>query len=296
MRPMGVPNWRAELKSALSWRRSDNRAGEITRSGEAGGYMMTCDEIGDRRAYMKPTKVERGPFTARAAREKIVADLAHDIGANVPPVVLWERPNAGEEETFCCLSMVMCEHQRAWSEVKTLIMDPSCDRQVHEAIMATLPRDAAAGLALDAWVMQADHDNHDANMFFGWDASPSDEIAGIRGHLFFLDYSFSLGHRWCEKGHRRVLGWKPWDQDGWKATVKIPFPPYLDRYLLRDHLESTLQKIEAFPEETLNEVVLRIPDEYMSASEKQMILRGLVERRQIAREGVKSQLPQGGRT
>jgi len=72
--------WRRRCVGGYQWRRCANQAGSLGElvEGEAGGFFVECDELPKRRAYMKPRR--RGH--ARAAREKIAADLAHDLGVN----------------------------------------------------------------------------------------------------------------------------------------------------------------------------------------------------------------------
>ncbi len=101
-------SWRAIVTSPWPWHRAPHQAGAMLGpvvEGEAGGFYVTSDAV-PRRAYLKPLKKDPGPFRSRAAREKIVSDLAHDLGVAVPPVILYERPDGGDERD-CCVSLVV---------------------------------------------------------------------------------------------------------------------------------------------------------------------------------------------
>lgn len=284
-----VAEWRARCVSPWPWREAGQKAGELSDKlphGEAGGHMMECEELGGRRGYMKPRLKERESFRGRAVREKIVSDLACDLGVPVPPVLLWTRPDApADEEEHCCISLVMYRHQWSWKEVKRFIIDhkllaPNLQTQ----LMTHLPSAGAKGLALDAWVMQSDHGDHPHNIIFGYDETEP-------GQFLFLDYAFALGHKWLLEQGGRKLGWRSWEtEEGWKAPVEIPFPPHMDRFLQLEDLGLTIEAIEDFPEDTIQEVVSRVPGSYMADEEKEIVIRGLIERRQLIRPALQEQL------
>src|SRR5689334_18910254 len=89
-----VDPWRQHAVSPWSWRRCTNQAGVLvhpTKPGEAGGFMVVSEDLGGCRSYLKPLKRPDHAGQVRAAREKIVSDLAHDLGVSVPPVLLYDR-------------------------------------------------------------------------------------------------------------------------------------------------------------------------------------------------------------
>ncbi len=292
---MGDPQvstvWRDEVMSPWTWRRAANQAGGVDGTparAEGGGYFVTCDAV-PRRAYLKPTRRERGRFTCRAAREKIVADLAHDLGVRVPPVLLFDRRDAPPgEETLCAVSLVMFPRQYSWRTIKDFVVEPSRAPDVHAIVMADLPTAAARALALDAWVMQWDHGDHPHNIVFGL------TDAGA-GHLVFLDYAMALGHAWVDdprvREDFRALGWVRWDTErGWAAAVETPFPPDMARHLHPAVLAATIEKIEEFPEAVVRSVVERIPDRYLDDLERTTIIDGLLQRRALIRGPLERQL------
>lgn len=281
--------WRSRCVSPWTWTRSSSQAGSLQGEpiqGEGGGFFVTSEGLGHRRAYLKPTKKERGPFTSRAAREKIVADLAFELGVRVPPALLYRRVDApAGHETACCVSLVLSPRQYPWWLVKQDLVDSPSGSPVYAAVMNDLPTASARALALNAWVMQFDHDDHPHNIVFGsW--------GGSGGQLVFLDYALSLGHVWTHTDAFRKIQWRPWSKqdEGWKYSGKIFFPPHMERFLHLPTLAEAVGKIEQFPVSTIQEIVERIPDDYMNDLERGMIIRGLTERRALIRRPLDEQL------
>ena len=68
--------------------------------------------------------------------------------------------------------------------------------------------------------------------------------------------------------------------------VAIPtvFKDCLDKKLIL----SGVEKIEKLPEQTITEIVLRIPDNYMPRNEKEIVVTGLNGRKQLLRKFVES--------
>jgi hypothetical protein len=209
----------------------------------------------------------------RAAREKIVSDIAHDLGVSVPPVLLYDRGSStpGDEERYVCVSRVMFPGQMAWQQVKQLIVMSQDDRAT-TIVKGALPVDSAMAFALDAWVGQPDHNDHPHNIVFGY--TPS---ATPNGRFIFLDYAWSLGYH----GTRRPFGW---DNDGWKTTECPPFPPHMIRFMDKQALRRTIEKIEQTEDSTIVDVVERIPDHFLPEPQRRTILTGLLGRKKLVRQ------------
>lgn len=273
--------WRDHAVSPWLWTPAPNQAGGHTQptDGEAGGFMVTCAEQPGCRAYMKPLKPAESPEHARAAREKIVSDLAFDLGIIVPPVLLSKRENQpSTEEPFVCVSRVMFPVQWPWELIKRFVVDPSLNQKANAIIMAALPKSAAAGLALDTWVDQVDHDDHPHNIIFGYKQG-----ATASGEFIFLDYAWALGFPSWRKP-------KGWGNDRWRNIDDPPFPPHMKRWIDPDELERVVSKIELLPEATVQEVVDRIPDQFLGRDQKSLIATGLLGRKSLVRAALKPYL------
>lgn len=283
-------NWRDHAESPWPWRAdgTPNQAGgqPAPQAGEAGGFFVRCDALGGCRAYLKPMRIGHSPAHARAAREKIVSDVAHDLGILVPPVLLTERTScpAGQER-FVCVSRVMYPRQFPWHQIKRFVVDHNLDPRVNQILMAAMPRAAAGGMALDAWVSQPDHNDHPHNIIFGY--TPS---ATSTGEFIFLDFAWSLGYPVRPSDPACP---NSWEKGLWKNTVEPPFPPHMKRYIDPVVLDELVTKIEAFPEAALDKIVNRIPDEYLDPAQRALILEGLIGRRTLLRPMLTTYLKKG---
>lgn len=272
--------WRELVTSPWSWRRCPNQAGALAHptNSEAGGFFVTSDELGGSRAYLKPLRRPMPAGQVRAAREKIVADLAHDLGVLVPPVLLYDRGvTPSGEEQHVCLSRVMFSRQWSWQQAKQLIVLAQDDRAT-KIVMSALSVDPAKAFALDAWVGQPDHNDHPHNIVFGYIPSSTPD-----GRFVFLDYAWSLGYH--------TKGRFNWDNGGWQATDCPPFPPHMIRFLDKQVLKETVELIEQMDDANVKEVVERIPDHFLPDNQRRMILTGLLGRRTLVRQMVRQYLP-----
>jgi hypothetical protein len=269
--------WRAVAAIDCTWRPTENQAGTVGYlvEGEGGGRYVTWERYPHRRAYLKPTRRDPDPARARAAREKIASDLAHDLGVPVPPVVLSEVRN-GSEERFVALSLVMFPLQWAWSQTKRFINVAS---DAGNLIRRTAYTAAAQGLVLDTWLAQPDHtENHEHNIIFGY--VPGDATCN---QLLFLDYAFSLGFG------------RAWENELYRDCSIAPFPRALCENLDQRTLEATVAQVEAFPEQTVREVVTRIPATHLAIDQRAVIIDGLVARRSLVRSALAAYLSGGAR-
>lgn len=262
--------WRRELFIECRWSICAEQAGVLgyVVDGEAGGHYVVGDRWPRRRAYRKPRRLELDPQKARAAREKICADLAFEVGCRVPPVVLSRRVDApANEERACCISLVMHRRQIPWEQLRGFLEN---NIEGTEAVRDGAPAGAALAFAFDTWVAQTDHaDHHPHNVVFAY-ADFDDDV--FRGSEFvFLDYAMALG--WAGT----------WDLDPLRLAA-VPFPPALVRAIDRIALDGILDRIENLPEATISTIVNRIPNDYLVAQQRDVILRGLLARRERVRD------------
>jgi hypothetical protein len=252
--------WRQGLFSDLPWERDP---ANTLAAGEAGGYQVKATGY-PHCAYLKPVRVcdEHNP---RGANEKIVADLAQDLGFNVPPVLLHRRLNALlGEEIRCCVSLIMYPEQYEWGMIWDLsIFPPPVQHLIRESLSHY-----SKTFALDLLIGQTDRNNA-RNVILGVGSGQPRHT-----ELLFLDHSYTLNY-----GNR-------WANNAWSNLEMVPIPP-----LFRESLDKTLvlegaDDIAQFSEETIQQIVARIPSDYMSDAHKATVATALVGRKNLIRDFV----------
>ena len=257
--------WRTQAEFNGAVPKSNNHAGSI--AGESGGYFVAPVGLNGRRAYLKPTKKHA---YRRAAREKIAADLAFDLGVDVPPANLAISEVGGKSERFVSISLVMFPHQFSWGEMRELLPK---DTELSRTLRLLLPKPCARALAFNTWVDQTDHNDHPANIQFGYEGRDFS-----KGRFVFLDYAFSMG----------VSG--QWTNGGWQVCGAAPFPPLMNAALDPAELSVAIDRIEKFTEDDIKQVVGRVPWQYLMNDDKVPIVEGLVGRRGLVRAALASYL------
>lgn len=258
-------DWRASPMSNLNWEKCQNQAGCV--QGEAGGYFVSAEGFA-RRGYLKPVKPHpnNALSCARAAREKISADLAHDLDLMVPPATLTQLENAPDGcEKAVVVTLVMFPKQHPWETVKSHVNpDDSQESDISPVALALLKifSECSPMYVFDTWLNQTDHGDHPHNIVWGYDPKK-----GSDSSLVFLDYAFSLGYN------------GEWNNDGWKNIELAKFPVLMTKYLDTERLRVAIENIQNYDEEVINDIVNRIPDTHLDQSQKEIISKGLVERR-----------------
>ncbi len=264
--------WRKATFLDCRWTACANQSGVLgyVAEGEAGGRFVVADRWPERRAYMKPRRRDPDPRRARSAREKIAADLAYEVGCRVPPVVLSRREgDPPDEERACCVSLVMYPRQYPWEQIKRFLQAGPPGTEI---LRERLPVAAAQGFAFDTWVGQTDHaDHHPHNIVFGYVLGDDPKQPPVEAEYVFLDFAMALG--WSGL----------WEGDGAKTMGAAPFPPGMLEVIDTIALGGILDQIESIPDSTIAEIVNRIPDDYLPATQRDVIARGLLTRRALVR-------------
>jgi len=181
----------------------------------------------------------------RAAHEKIAADLAYELGLPVPPVILWQR---GRQSMS--ISGLAFPRALPWGAIP-----PSLRGQLLPRLSAV----ASAMATFDSWLANMDRQN-DGNLLLSEDDSVTPPILRVA----YLDFANSMAYRWAQK--------ERWKLDD--AVACYPDSVPLDGTSLR----AAIQEIEKFPHTTIEEIVTRIPEEFLSVPHRTTILEGLLHR------------------
>lgn len=264
-------SWRANAYLPLAWRPAN---GGHLRQGHGGGVIAIDASLG-RPAYIKP----RSPMVPEAsALEKIASDLAHDLGIELPPVVLTDPPTGWTAANRqVCASLVVYGHQLHWGGAQHGVQlrpgsavadDPAQHARaalLHKTawgrLVATdIPIQAARAFVFDSWVGQPDH-NHPSNIVWGIDTKD----AGQHG-LCFFDYEMAFG-----------VG-------GWAAVGPAPFPEEMLAGMDRGEVAATIARVEAMQVAPIRAIVDRIPVRFMQHDRKEDLLQQLLTRRETLRE------------
>jgi hypothetical protein len=212
------------------------------------------------RAYAKPRLLVDPLIRPIAAVEKIASDLAYYLALPVPPVTLWERLGVWSESRAVAVSAVPFAGVERWEMVQqhptleALVM-PHC-----HAVMSKM-------FVFDTWLECYDHAEHPGNLLFQIDSAGDAVFA-------YIDYSWAMTHHWKGAGY----------QNGYVAplyTQKANLSP--------SHVIEAIEAVESVPDAVINHVVERIPGEFLSHLDAQLIAAGLRYRRDHLRRMVSNQ-------
>lgn len=176
-------------KLALAWRniafteQSWTVIGEIG-MGESGALIV--EERGGLRAVAKPAVGDNGNFL-RGAHEKIVSDLAYELGIPVPPVILWrEGPGHGRDKLFSLSFWGGFEQFEYWNVAEAhALIDDRVRRSVSEAV--------AAIALLHEWISA--HDRKPEHFLIDLAADPDNMGIAV------IDHAATMSAYWTRPGH-----------------------------------------------------------------------------------------------
>ena len=217
-------------------------------------------------AYMKPlNRVRLGkdsiPFCP--AYEKLASDFAFEIRANVPPVVLYRRPEIKEEEDAkgtgsprrVCLSLVPKE-KWVWQDLfKLAEKDPLAASLVKSSLSSH-----SGIIALDAWLGNQDR-HHVRNAIWAiWD--------GHEGEMLFIDFANSMdfGGNWAD--------------DGYKGFCPVAVPKLFEGCLSKNRVEEMAVRIAGLDSPLVTRIVDRIPDDFIPSDQRKCLIEQLLWRKE----------------
>lgn len=261
-------DWRSEVVSAFPWRRATKQS-DLGR-GVLHGYAVVALGF-PRRGFLKPgTRLPDADRKCWAAREKIAADLAYELRLPVPPAVLWRHTGRSPYiEPHVVVTLIGHPELLEWAGVAYLGDRPP---GMIEADASRAFAACSGVLAFDTWVDQHEHaSEHVGNVVWGYGSSEAPKIS-------LLDYASALGADGS------------WENDGWK-NVDVPrFQPVLLGALDRARLDRTIDAIEALPDKRIEEIVRRIPDDFLQPADQDMLQRALTGRRELVRAALEHYL------
>lgn len=219
-----------------------------TRDGRVSGRSGALPVVsGSLRAYLKP--IHDRHREGAAAREKIAADLAADLGVCVPPVLLVNhRDGWPVRELPMCVSL---------SLHRTHV--PVLERHLSE--LASHCAAWARALVFDAWL--GIDSRRAPNYFVGHDGD------GSRGEVVFIDFAGGMGNRFFTGAWPEYAG----------VVRRSTFPAELARACTRADLNAAVERVLALPSDVIRAVVERVPPAFLPPAEASAIAEGLLERR-----------------
>jgi len=240
--------WRLAVQSDDVWVLHER--GPNAHAGMCEGRWVTCAAVGGRPCYLKPSRSFGA--AAVAAREKIASDLAHDLGVPVPPFVL--APNSPFPEALPGVSLAPYGRIFAWRNA-----EPGLGMvTLPQAALPSVKEAAARLFAFDVWLEQVDHGpSGPNNLLLGFDP----RVGGFeRPALFGIDFEKSMH----------------FDQ----AVLRlVPFPQYFSGSLSPEALFDAAGRIESLPADIIEEVVRRVPVEYLDPGRAAAISAALIDRK-----------------
>ena len=260
-RGRGLRNFPNRVEAVADmWARTaiDERAwkvGEDTPIGESNPFYVQSGSLG---GVAKPREAKR-PWP-RAAIEKICSDLAYELKLPVPPVTLW-RASKKLKLPVRLLAVSLFPFDSAptaWGVIEEV-------PDYIEHLLPHLRAPSSALVAFDSWVGNRDRKNV-GNLLF------SEEESGVI-RVAYINFSESLffSHPSSSPDNIDPVGAYP---DASQLDVQV--------------LESTIGAIERLPSSRIKEIVSRVPEDFLTATQKQRILSGLLKRQSTLRSSLVS--------
>jgi len=161
------------------------------------------------------------------------------------------QPSAGSR-AFKVISAVPFANPFTWYQIEGTAVQSRLIRDMASA--------ASAMTAFDTWVSNLDR-RYPGNLLVREDVTSSP----VRVQVAYIDYASSMSRAWQDEAWRN-------------ADVVGLFPPDI-MFDLASAAES-VGRIEKLPDGQIREVVTRIPESFLHADSRELILAGLLDRKQ----------------
>jgi hypothetical protein len=166
----------------------------------------------------------------------------------VPPVTLWDRGGAAGEPRYVAVSAWAYEQPFTWRQIEALLTR----EQLRQLI-----RPASAMLPFEEWVGAEDRQN-DGNVLIGFDDENGNAALGA-----WIDYAWSLDHIW--RGNERP-----------NCRVREIYPRVGNPDT--DEMKSTAERIRSIDSSAIEEIINRVPSDYLPAAVADAIKKNLLLR------------------
>jgi hypothetical protein len=211
-------------------------------TGESGSINVIS--AAGRRGACKPAMAADG--TPRAAHEKIAADLAHQLKLSVPACCLWTEPATGAIHS---ISVWAFDQAMKWGEVRA---------KLTPAFMQNSAPAFSAARVFHTWIDDQDHNGNDGNVIV--DIASSDAKPGIA----FIDHAFSMSRN-------------PSFGSGAVQPLNVH---YISQELSNgDAIAIMCQYINDLGASMIEDIVRRVPAEFLPSERADGIIQGLLSRR-----------------
>lgn len=243
--------WSKYPEAPIPW---SAEPGAVAQPGVEGGFWVCAPP---RRGYAKPLATARADPHQHpvAALEKIAADLAFEGLFAVPPVTLFERHGApAGEPRHHSVSAPPFKNVLRWGDV-------TAHPGVYAAVKPLASGPMSAMVAFDTWLHCGDHVGNPGNLLVTTTAT-----LPISAYFAFIDYSYSMIHHWRAG---RV---------GYTADFVAPI---YDSTVVLDVgvVKEAIEVIGSMSDATIQEIVQRVPDPYITYADKGTLIDGLRYRR-----------------
>lgn len=210
--------------------------------GESGSSFITRSD--GLRGIAKPA-LQNGDMP-RAAHEKIASDLALEVGVPVPPVILWTDPLNKEHYAISAMAF---EQTMTWAQSQHL-RSPVFDENCKEIF--------AGGFVFHNWIGDGDHGGHAGNLVVDMDSG--EDLPGVA----FIDHAFSMSQSWTASAPIQPIG------SYYCPIADLPLKAMVD----------AVERARSVRVGRIEEIVRRIPLEFLSQHRADIIIRNLIERRE----------------
>jgi hypothetical protein len=211
-------------------------------TGESGSIHVTS--ASGRRGACKPALAADG--TPRAAHEKIAADLAYQLKLSVPACCLWTEPSSG---TLYSISVWAFDQALKWGEI-------------HAKLTQTFIQNAApafsAARVFHTWIDDQDHHGNDGNVIV--DVSSSDGMPGVA----FIDHAFAMSRN-------------PNFASSAVQPLAVHYIP--QNFSNAGAIAKMCQYINDLEASMIEEIVRRVPAQFLLSARADGIIKGLLARR-----------------